>query len=84
MIDENGKQNTLTFSKFNDDEIQSTMSVLDQAAQAVKDDETVFDILMEQAANYLSDSSDLQTAAQDAYQKISCIWQNRFEQCLEM
>ena len=37
----------------------------------VKDDETVFDILMEQAANYLSDSSDLQTAAQDAYQKIS-------------
>lgn len=71
VIDKNGKQNALTFSKFNDNEIQSTMSVLDQATQAVKDDETVFDILMEQATNYLSDSSDLQTAAQDAYQKIS-------------
>ena len=71
VIDESGKQNTLIFSKFNDDEIQSAMSVLDQATEAVKDDETVFDILMEQATNYLSDSSNLQTAAQDAYQKIN-------------
>lgn len=68
---ENNNNINLKIEKFDDTQIQTILDILDQVSVASTNDETVFEILMEQAVNYLSNSSNLQTAANDAYQKIN-------------
>lgn len=70
-LSEDDNHVSLVIDSLNDAQAAEVLAVLDEAAKATDDNDTVFEILMEQVVNYLDGSSELEQAAADAYQKIN-------------